>query len=71
MSGVGFERATQNRVIKLFADNLGYTYVGVRCKGADNSFVDEVCPLWPTTLAKAPTSPSSSRSSPPVPPIPA
>lgn len=41
MTGIGFERATQNRVIKLFTDKLGYGYVGDRSQWADNSFLDE------------------------------
>jgi type I restriction enzyme R subunit len=41
MSGIGFERATQNRVIKLFSGKLGYRFLGDRSKWADNSFVDE------------------------------
>ena len=41
MSGVGFERATQNRVIKLFTEKLGYRFLGDRSKSPDNSFVDE------------------------------
>jgi len=41
MSGVGFERATQNRVIKLFTEKLGYRFMGDRSKSPDNSFVDE------------------------------
>ena len=40
MSGLGFERATQNRVVKLFTAKLGYHYGGDRSKWADNSFVD-------------------------------
>jgi type I restriction enzyme R subunit len=40
MSGLGFERATQNRVVKLFTAKLGYRYGGDRSKWADNSFVD-------------------------------
>ena len=44
MSGVGFERATQNRVIKLFTEKLGYRYGGGRSKSPDNSFVDEASP---------------------------
>jgi len=40
MSGLGFERATQNRVVKLFTAKLGYCYGGDRSKWADNSFVD-------------------------------
>jgi type I restriction enzyme R subunit len=40
MSGIGFERATQNRVVKLFTAKLGYRYGGDRSKWADNSFVD-------------------------------
>ena len=44
MSGVGFERATQNRVIKLLTEKLGYRYGGGRSKSPDNSFVDEASP---------------------------
>jgi len=40
MSGIGFERATQNRVVKLFTAKLGYRYGGDRSKWVDNSFVD-------------------------------
>ena len=40
MSGLGFERATQNRVVKLFTQKLGYRYGGDRSKWVDNSFVD-------------------------------
>ena len=41
MSGVGFERATQNRVINLFTEQLGYRFLGDRSKSPDNSFVEE------------------------------
>lgn len=28
MSGLGFERTTQDRVLKLFQEQLGYRYLG-------------------------------------------
>ena len=41
MSGLGFERATQNRLIQLFSEKLHYRFLGDRSKAADNSFVEE------------------------------
>jgi len=36
------ERATQNRIIKLFKDELGYTYLGNWEDRIDNSNIEEV-----------------------------
>lgn len=50
MNGIGQpERATQNRIIRLFVDELGYTYLGDRTD-SDNSNVEE--PLLRSWLEK-------------------
>ncbi len=42
MSNVGeIERATQNRIVRLFRDHLGYQYLGNWEDRADNSNVEE------------------------------
>jgi type I restriction enzyme, R subunit len=41
MSGVGFERATQNRVIKLFDEKLQYRYLGDWKDRSGNSNIEE------------------------------
>ena len=42
MSDIGKpERATQNRVVKLFCDELGYRYLGDWADRADNSNIEE------------------------------
>ena len=41
MSDIGKpERATQNRVVKLFCDELGYSYLGDWADRADNSNIE-------------------------------
>ena len=55
MSAIGQpERVTQNRVIKLFREVLGYDYLGDWSERS-NSNVEEACSLptsrgWPTIL---------------------
>ena len=45
MSGIGQpERATQNRVIALFRDELGYRYLGGWIDRSGNSNIEEVLP---------------------------
>ncbi|MFN5219959.1 MAG: type I restriction endonuclease subunit R [Cyanobacteriota bacterium] len=41
MSGLGFERATQDRVLRLFQDKLGYRYLGDWKDRAGNSNIEE------------------------------
>ena len=41
MSGLGFERATQDRVLRLFQDKLGYRYLGDWKERAGNSNIEE------------------------------
>ena len=41
MSGIGPERITQNRVIKLFQEQLGYRYLGDWKERVDNSNIEE------------------------------
>jgi type I restriction enzyme R subunit len=41
MSGLGFERATQDRVLRLFQDKLGYRYLGDWKDCAGNSNIEE------------------------------
>ena len=43
MSAIGIpERATQNRVIKLFQDELGYEYLGDKSEYANSNIEDEL-----------------------------
>ena len=39
------ERATQNRVVKLFRDHLDYTYLGDWHEREDNSNIEKACCL--------------------------
>ena len=42
MTNIGkSERATQNRVVKLFCDELGYRYLGDWADRANNSNIEE------------------------------
>jgi len=41
MSGLGFERATQDRVIKLFDEKLSYQYLGDWKDRSGNSNIEE------------------------------
>ena len=50
MSGLGFERATQERVLRLFQDKLGYRYLGDWKERAGNSNIEEA--ILSTTLQR-------------------
>ena len=50
MSGLGFERATQERVLRLFQDKLGYRYLGDWKERAGNSNFEEA--ILSTTLQR-------------------
>jgi type I restriction enzyme R subunit len=50
MSGLGFERATQDRVLRLFQDKLGYRYLGDWKERAGNSNIEEA--ILTTTLQR-------------------
>ena len=41
MSGLGFERATQDRVLRLFQEKLGYRYLGNWKVRIGNSNIEE------------------------------
>ncbi|MCS5699991.1 HsdR family type I site-specific deoxyribonuclease [Cyanobium sp. FGCU-52] len=50
MSGLGFERATQDRVLRLFQEKLGYRYLGDWKDRAGNSNIEEA--ILSTTLQR-------------------